>query len=245
MKDYDVQVFNEQLQYSLTEINESERLFGRNFYFTGGMIEVTDMLAYAAPLKPKRILDIGSGLGGPAFLMARKYHAQVDGIDISHSMNQLANERVVEEGLTEQVQFFLGDILTYDMPGPYDLIYSNCVFLHIHDKNLLIKRMYDLLTDGGKLLFGDYCIEKESEEMAHYIHEYHYHLLHQEEWDQRLKQCGFRKLTSEDCTIRLATHSREILAMDHIGAEWENVLKKRLDRFAKGEQQWCVFCYQR
>ena len=234
-----------QFQYNLPEIIDSEKLFGRNFYFVGGAEEVSQMLLYADLQNPKRILDIGSGIGGPAFLMARKYNACVDGIDLSSSMHQLAKKRVVEEGLTDQVHFFLGDILTEELPGAYDLIFSSSVFLHIHKKDLLIERIFNLLNKGGKLLFGDYCIDKESDDMQEYISKYNYHLLHMEEWHDLLARHGFHQIAAIDCTERFAEKSKELLQVANISPDWVSVIQKRNIRVSRGEQKWCVFCCQR
>ncbi len=39
-----------------------------------------------------RVLDIGCGIGGSAFYMARRYGALVNGIDLSTNMIEIANE---------------------------------------------------------------------------------------------------------------------------------------------------------
>ena len=50
-------------------------------------------------LKPgQKVLDVGAGIGGSAFLMAQRYGAEVIGIDLSSNMIGIALERAHEIG---------------------------------------------------------------------------------------------------------------------------------------------------
>lgn len=111
-----VRDFIESSQYNRDAVLEDEGLFGRNFFMTGGAEDVERILDAVGHIRPRRVLDIGSGLGGPAFLMARRYETQVDGIDLARPMVELARERCVEEGLEGRVTFIQGDILGFDSP---------------------------------------------------------------------------------------------------------------------------------
>ena len=50
-----------------------------------------------------RVLDIGCGVGGCAFQMARDHGVTVDGIDISRNMIEIGRERCAEAGLDDSV----------------------------------------------------------------------------------------------------------------------------------------------
>jgi cyclopropane fatty-acyl-phospholipid synthase-like methyltransferase len=56
-----------------------------------------------------RVLDIASGRGGPALLLAREFGCMVHGIEISPDFRAVAVERVTVAGLAERVSFELGD----------------------------------------------------------------------------------------------------------------------------------------
>jgi phosphoethanolamine N-methyltransferase len=56
-----------------------------------------------------RVLDVGSGLGGSAFVMAREFDLIVDGIDLSKNMLAIANDRLVAHGLSDRINFEWGD----------------------------------------------------------------------------------------------------------------------------------------
>jgi len=108
-------------------------------------------------LKPgMRVLDVGCGLGGSAFLMAREHGVSVHGIDVSANMLASAQERLRAEGLALQVTLVQADVVALPATTRYDVIYSRDVFLHIHDKTRLMALLYDQLLPGGLLFFTDY-----------------------------------------------------------------------------------------
>ena len=56
-----------------------------------------------------RVLDIASGRGGPALLLAREYGCTWHGIEVSPDFHAVAVERIAEAGLDDRVTFELGD----------------------------------------------------------------------------------------------------------------------------------------
>lgn len=56
-----------------------------------------------------RVLDVASGRGGPALLLAREFGCSVEGIEIAPEFHAAAVERVAAAGLADLVTFRLGD----------------------------------------------------------------------------------------------------------------------------------------
>jgi len=56
-----------------------------------------------------RVLDVASGRGGPALLLAREFGCSVRGIEIAPEFHAVAVERAVAAGLSQLVSFELGD----------------------------------------------------------------------------------------------------------------------------------------
>jgi phosphoethanolamine N-methyltransferase len=237
--------FLEGTQYNLREILEDEHLFGYNYYNIGGEAENLRMLDLAGPIRPRRILDVGCGLAGPARLMARRYEVEVDGVDMSRVMIQLARERLAKDGMADRVRVYLADILGFAPDLRYDLIFSNCVFLHIHAKARLLQHLHELLTPAGLLLFGDFCRGQDGPEMQAYIAQYGYHILTLPEWDEQLAAAGFTRVAVEDATYRHRQGCAEALARPDISAEWLGVLTRRMIRIDRGQHRWGVLCYAR
>lgn len=68
-----------------------------------------------------RVLDIASGRGGPALVLARSFGCTVEGIEIAPEFHAAAVERAMAEGLRDRVSFRLGDAAREELePAAYD-----------------------------------------------------------------------------------------------------------------------------
>jgi len=56
-----------------------------------------------------RVVDIASGRGGPAVLLASEFGCTVEGIEIAPEFHVVAGERAARAGFTDRVTFELGD----------------------------------------------------------------------------------------------------------------------------------------
>ena len=119
-------------QYSVDSIRSYEAVYGEDFVSPGGLAMATELLSLLQLQPGSKVLDVGCGLGGSAFVMARDFGLIVDGIDLSKNMLSLAEEKCCAHQLTKSVSFKQGDCLQLDCQGDYDAIYSRDVFLHIH-----------------------------------------------------------------------------------------------------------------
>ena len=185
-------------QYTVKEIKKYEAVYGRNFISPGGLATAQEFTALLDLQPGMQVLDVGCGIGGGAFYMAEHYGVQVHGLDLSANMLEIARERCREAGLTEQVTFTHGDILTFAGQAGYDRIYSRDVFLHIHDKARLFQQLQACLKPGGRLLFTDYCCGEgeKSAEFAAYIQQRHYDLGTVAEHRHWLEQAGLAVMTA-------------------------------------------------
>jgi SAM-dependent methyltransferase len=68
-----------------------------------------------------RVLDIASGRGGPAVLLACEFGCTIEGIEIAPAFHAVAVERAAAAGLGERVSFRLGDASEAELGEGWDV----------------------------------------------------------------------------------------------------------------------------
>jgi phosphoethanolamine N-methyltransferase len=198
--------FDNHGQYSRTSILRYEMIFGVGYISTGGARTTDDLCArLGSSLRPGvRILDVGSGIGGAAFHLAKTYGAKVTGIDLAEEMVAVAHERAQELGMRDSVRFVLGDVLDEKFAEPFDIIWSRDAFMHIPDKGRLFSRLYDLSAANGRLVITDYARGKSpaSPEFEKYIETTGYNVVEPRQYGRSLEAAGFADVVVDDATAR-------------------------------------------
>jgi|SRR5215208_1854736 len=114
-------------------------------------------LAKAAGIdSTKKVLDVGSGLGGPARSLAREFGCQVTGIDLTNEYCRAAEMLTERVGLSTHVEFLQGDALDLPFAGAtFDVVWTEHVAMNIPDKPRLYGEMHRVLKPGGTLAIYD------------------------------------------------------------------------------------------
>jgi len=126
------------------------------FHYEG--TAAVDDSAVALRLGPNsRVLDIGSGLGGPARYLADRVGCAVTALELQPELHHAGQRLTERAGLTGRVSHLLGDILE----GPpaaqgFDGIVSMLCFLHIPDRAGLFASCAEALAPGGRIFIDDY-----------------------------------------------------------------------------------------
>jgi SAM-dependent methyltransferase len=104
----------------------------------------------------KTILDVGSGLGSPAILMARRGAARVVGVDIVPRNVDFARRKLASEhaDVADRVEFRLIREFAELGDERFDLVISKDSFEHYADPEGFVPAMLDLLVPGGELAIG-------------------------------------------------------------------------------------------
>ncbi|MCK9310878.1 MAG: methyltransferase [Bacteroidales bacterium] len=101
---------------------------------------------WTEPGKAERMLDVGTGSGLIALMLAQRSNAQVDGVEIDAEAAGQAAENVAAGPWPDRVHIFVSDFGDYSN-GYYDLIVSNPPFFRRSLKALLKERNQARHTD--------------------------------------------------------------------------------------------------
>lgn len=106
-----------------------------------------------------RCLDVGSGPGEVMRLFRRLAgpSATVSGVDIDGVIGRESLRRLRDEE-SGSFEFHELDIATADrIPGgPYDVVFTRLVLLHLQDAVAGVRKMYEAVAPGGLLIVQDY-----------------------------------------------------------------------------------------
>ncbi len=125
--------------------------------FHGRGLESTEQLAAGLQVAASdHLLDVGSGIGGPARFMADRFGCRVTGIDLTAEFCDVARHLTVAMGLESQVSFEQGNALA--MPFADDTFngaYSMNVSMNIADKAGFYGEILRVLKPGGWLALSE------------------------------------------------------------------------------------------
>jgi ubiquinone/menaquinone biosynthesis C-methylase UbiE len=122
----------------------------------GGTAAVDRLMAEAGVMTADRVLDICSGMGGPARYIAWKTGCQVIGIDLTASRVAGATALTEAAGLAERVQFRQSDALALPFgEASFTLAISQEAFAHVPNKPTLVAGIARVLHSDGRLVFSD------------------------------------------------------------------------------------------
>ena len=106
-----------------------------------------------------RVLDVGSGTGGPSRRFASLYGSQITGIDLTQEYCDFAEFIAAKLGLDRLLSYVRGSAL--DMPfvsGTFDAAYTQHVAMNIEDKATFYSEIARVIRPGAS--FGLYDLIK-------------------------------------------------------------------------------------
>jgi len=121
-----------------------------------GRSSTVDLARLAAIKAEDRVLDLGSGIGGPSRYLAKTFGCRVLGIDLTPEFCRVAAMLTERTGLTEKIQYQQGDALEMAIADQsFDVVWSQEVAMNIADRDRLYAEIRRVLKPGGRYVFAD------------------------------------------------------------------------------------------
>lgn len=98
----------------------------------------------------RRALDVGCGSGRFTVLLAQHFD-HVIGLDISEPLIEIARRRRTRPNIDYRV----GDLMTFDDDSRFDLIFSSTTLHHLPDLTPTLRHLHRLLSAGGTMMLID------------------------------------------------------------------------------------------
>ncbi|MGN7202394.1 class I SAM-dependent methyltransferase [Arthrobacter sp. SAFR-044] len=116
-------------------------------------LEIIEALALTAD---SQVLDLGSGLGGPARTLAELTGCTVTGVDLTPEFCQVATALSEWTGLSGRTRFQVGDATATGLPDKsVDAAMTVHVAMNIPDKHGLYAEAFRVLRPGGRFVVYD------------------------------------------------------------------------------------------
>ncbi len=176
-----------------------------------------------------KVLDIGSGLGGPARFIHLKTKANVTALELQEDCSRKAEEYTARCGMGENIKNICADFVTCDLSslalneGSFDVIVSWLVFLHIEQKKALFERCTFVTAPGGQLYIEDFYEKGPFTEA---------------EVSSLEKDVFCSRLLRKDSYIQLLTDAGyTVVAFDDLTESWTDFVVKRQAAYVENKER--------
>ena len=152
----------ERLKAALTALEPEDRrltpqqLASLDQFHTRGLAATAELAALAGITAQTQVLDVGSGVGGPARFLAATYGCRVTGVDLSAPFVEAARYLTERTGQSGQVSFEVASALELPFDdGRFDAVLLQHVAMNIGDRARLYGEIRRVLKRGGRFATFD------------------------------------------------------------------------------------------
>lgn len=224
-------------------------------------LTVERMVEKVQPLAGKNVIDLGSGYGGAARVLAGQYGAHVTAFNLSTVENDRNRRMTKEAGLDDQIDVVDGSF--DDMPfddGSFDVAWSQDAILHAPDRKAVLDEVARVLKPGGLFVFTDPMQADDLQDKA--AMQPIYDRIHLPDlasigfYREELQKRGFEVVEIEELTHQLGTHYRrvredllakqqELGLSDEFVERMSNGLTHWVDGAAAGRLSWAIMTFRK
>jgi ubiquinone/menaquinone biosynthesis C-methylase UbiE len=125
-------------------------------FHTRGLAATRELIAFAGVKPGWRVLDVESGLGGPARVLASEKNCHVTGVDITKEFCEVATELSKLTALEHVTEFRHGNATALPFEnGQFDLALTMQIQMNIEDKQRFYGEIFRVLKPSGRFVFQD------------------------------------------------------------------------------------------
>jgi cyclopropane fatty-acyl-phospholipid synthase-like methyltransferase len=148
-----------------SDVLKPEDLFPYDHMNYCGTAAVENAVKMLGITSSSKVLDLGSGLGGPARFISQRTGASITAVELQQDCSTKASDYTRRCGLQQRITHVCADFVTCDLAatgltlcndnGGYDSIVSWLVILHIREKQELFRRAVGLLKPESSSTIND------------------------------------------------------------------------------------------
>jgi sarcosine/dimethylglycine N-methyltransferase len=125
-------------------------------FHTRGLAATAELATLAGITPGMSVLDVGSGIGGPARFLAATCGCRVTGVDLSEPFVDAARYLTERTGQSRQVSFEIASALELPFDGGrFDVVFLQHVVMNIYDRARLYREIRRALKLGGRFATFD------------------------------------------------------------------------------------------
>jgi SAM-dependent methyltransferase len=125
-------------------------------FHTRGLAATAELAKLAGVTADMSVLDVGSGVGGPARFLAATYDCRVTGVELSEPFVDAARYLTERTGQSGQVSFQTASALELPFDGGlFDIVWMQHVAMNISDRARLYRELRRVLKSGGRFVTFD------------------------------------------------------------------------------------------
>jgi len=132
------------------------RLAALDQFHTRGLAATAELAKLAGITADNSVIDVGSGIGGPARFLAASHGCQVTGVDLSEPFVEAARYLTERTGQSDRVSFQTASALALPFDeGEFDVALLQHVAMNIADRPRLYAEIRRVLKMGGRFATYD------------------------------------------------------------------------------------------
>jgi sarcosine/dimethylglycine N-methyltransferase len=204
---------------------------------------VERMARKAGALSGKRVLDLGSGYGGAARVLASEHGAFVTCLNLSAVENHRNRALTREAGLKDRISVIDGSFDSTPFGDEsFDLVWSQDAILHAPDRGAVLDEVARVLKPRGDFIFTDPMqsdVLQDSEALQPIYDRIHLpDLASFDFYRAELARRHFKEVSVEDLTVHMCTHYARII--EELGARRGELDSGDvfIDRMLAGLRHW-------